>query len=135
MSLQAVELGGDVDRSHYRGWGWGWDGDPSVSLLTHPPLPSCMWTHPRVLAGLKVLPADGRLGEVDLVEGEVGLANRIISAEAVVVYDLEVQRLLQQLVVRPACGTHMSQPFSAEVDSLSQPFSAVVDSLSPALQC
>ncbi len=61
-------------------------------------------THSVAFAGLEGLPECLALREVDVAERDRHLADRVVTAEAVVVEHLHVQRPVLQFLVRKSCN-------------------------------
>ena len=59
-------------------------------------------TYPTVFAWTEKLPHQWWLWKVHFIQWNVGFPYRVISTKSIIVYNLKVQRLLQQLVVRPS---------------------------------
>lgn len=68
--------------------------------LTHSLLRRAAVTHTAVAARLELLPEGLHVGQVQFVEGDGHLTDGVVSAEAVIVENLQVQSPLDNLLIR-----------------------------------
>lgn len=73
---------------------------PPSPPLTHSLLCRAAVTHTAIAARLELLPEGLHVGQVQFVEGDGHLTDGVVSAEAVVVENLQVQSPLDNLLIR-----------------------------------